>query len=182
MCVCVCVCVCVYEEVCGEPWHVGTHVDPTDAFQTLPLPTHSHTQTTIYREAPSRTSREPSTYPYHTLRKAGVLQDRVTLRPRTRSGNVTPTLRLSHCVCLVPAIGHPLPGGKSHTGSGRGGTDNREVAEPEWEGWMSCRNLGAVTRWHRVGSLPGFECWLVPFASIANGKHPSLSGPQFPFL
>ena len=64
VCVCVCVCVC---EVCGEPWRVGTHVDPTDAFQMLPLPTHSHTQATIYREAPSRTSREPSMFPYHTL-------------------------------------------------------------------------------------------------------------------
>lgn len=54
------------------------------------------------------------------------------------------------------------------------GTDNREVAEQKWEGRRSCRNVGAVTRWHRFGGLPGFKFWLMPFASIANGKHPSL--------
>lgn len=86
-----------------------------------------------------------------------------------------------HIVCAryLPLV-TPSPVGKATRSQGE--TDNREVAEPEWEGWMSCRNLGAVTRWHRVGSLPGFKFWLVPFASVANGKHPSLSGPQFPFL
>lgn len=59
----------------GTVWqtsHVGTHVDSADASQTLPLPTHSHTQAMIY-QPPYRTAREASTYPHRALSKAGDL-------------------------------------------------------------------------------------------------------------
>lgn len=102
-------------EVCAEPQRVGTHVDSANACPVQPLLTHSHAQAMTDTEAPSRTAREPSTHAAPTLQKAGDLQDRVTLRLGTRSGNVSHTHTLSHCVCLKPAPGHPVPGGESHS-------------------------------------------------------------------
>ena len=81
----------------GGPWHVGTHVDSANASQMLLLPTHSHSQVVTYREAPTlQDIQEALHIPLSHTRKAGDLQDRVTLRLGTRSGNVTPTLTLSH--------------------------------------------------------------------------------------
>lgn len=159
--------------LCGEPWHVGTHVDSADASPVRPIPTHSHTQAMTYREAPLQDARAPSTHLQRTLRKAGDFQDRVNLRLGTRSGNVTHTFTL--CASNLPQATSSLVEKATPGRNGGLGGGWAEVGRPggSVEPWGR-----SVTRGHRAGGL-GVNPDSLPFATATDGKHPPLSRAQF---